>query len=247
MSITINSVTLTDPTKNQMYETTANSVSFSCSASTPKATSTDSQIVSYGSLSYSWTFSDGESASGSSGNHTFTGLSKGVEVTLSASVTVTCTKTVFTRQWIISSEPDPDDPSKEIDTSHWSEWSATASNLSATGSVSQKANTHPGVCSAFESIVAGQIIQIALTPAKVSAWCTHCGKWLSWKYQTNKYSDANICKVLPKSLITANWYNLCVSTAEASDVCSNVKGGSKGTIISASLFTNLDSAISRRV
>ena len=254
MSITINSVTLADPTKNQMYETTANSVSFSCSASVPKATNTKTLRISYSKLSYSWTFSDGGSASGSSGNHTFTNLFKGAEVTLKASVKVTCTKTVSTRHWIDSGyyKDKKDDEGNVIgqewvDTSHWSEWSATTSNLSATGSASQKANTHPGVCSAFGSIVAGQIIQIALTPAKVSAWCTHCGKWLSWKYQTNKYSDANICKVLPKSLITANWYNLCVSTAEASDVCSNVKGGPKGTIISASLFTNLDSAISRRV
>lgn len=247
MSITISSTTLADPTKDQMYETTANSVSFSCSASTPEATSTDTKKVSYSALSYSWTFSDGGTASSSSGSHTFTGLSKGVEVTLSASVKVTCTKTVSTRYWITSSKPDPDKPGEEIDTSHWSDWSTTTSSLSATGSASQKANTHPGVCSAFASIAAGQTIEIALTPGKVSAWCTHCGKWLSWKYQVNKYSDANTCTVSPKSLITADWYNLCVSTAEASTVCSTVTGGPTGTVIAASLFTDLDSAVSRRV
>ena len=247
MSITISSTTLADPTKDQMYETTANSVSFSCSASTPEATSTDTKKVSYSALSYSWTFSDGGTSSGSSGSHTFTGLSKGVEVTLTASVKVTCTKTVSTRHWVSSSKPDPNDPSKEIDTSHWSDWSVTTSDLSATGSASRNANTHPGNCSAFGSIAAGQTIEIALTPDKVSDWCTHCGKWLSWKYQTNKYSDANTCKVSPKDLITADWYNLCVSTAEASAVCSTVTGGPTGTVIAASLFTSLDSAISRRV
>lgn len=254
MSITISSTTLANPTKDQMYETTANSVSFSCSASTPEATSTDTKKVSYSSLSYAWTFSDGGSASGSSGKHTFTGLSKGAEVTLKASVKVTCTKTVSTRHLIEDGHyEDVKDAEgnvigqKWVDTSYWSNWSSTTSNLSATSSASQKANTHPGTCSAFESIAAGQIIEIALTPAKVRTWCTHCGKWLSWKYQVDKYSDANDCKVSSKDWVTASWYNSCVTAAEASDVCSTVKGGPKGTIITASLFTDLDSAISRRV
>ena len=247
MSITISSTTLTDPTKDQMYETTANTVAFSCSASTPADTSSDTKKVSYGTLSYAWTFSDGGTASGSSGNHTFTGLSKGVEVTLTATVKVTCTKTVSTRHWVTDGHWDTSEPPKWIDTSHWSSWSTTTSNLEASGSASQKANTHPGTCSAFASIAAEQIIEVALTPAKVSEWCTHCGKWLSWKYQADKYSSANGCGVSSKDWVTASWYNLCVTTAEASDVCSSVSGGRTGTIIAASLFTDLDSAISRRV
>lgn len=254
MSITINSITLANPTRDQMDETTANSVYFSCSASVPGATNTDTLQISYSKLSYTWTFSSGGSSSGSSGSHTFTGLSKGAEVTLKASVKVTCTKTVSTRHWIDDGHnEDVTDAEGNvigqewIDTSHWSDWSSTTSNLSAASSVSQKANTHPGTCSAFKSIATGQIIEIDLTPAKVSAWCTHCGKWLSWKYQANKYSDANNCKVSPKDWVTASWYNLCVTTAEASDVCATVQGGPKGTIITASLFTDLDSSISRRI
>ena len=247
MSITISSTTLADPTKDQMYETTANSVAFACSASTPAATDTNTKKVSYSALSYAWTFSDGGTASGSSGNHTFTGLSKGAEVTLTASVKVTCTKTVSTRHWVTSGHWDTSDPPQWVDTSHWSSWSTTTSTIEASGSASQKANTHPGTCSAFGSLSAGQIIEVELTPAKVSTWCTHCGKWLSWKHQTNKYSDANDCGVSSKAWVTASWYNLCVTTAEASDVCTSVSGGPTGTIIAASLFTDLDSAISRRV
>lgn len=254
MSITISSVALANPTKDQMGETTANNIYFSCSASTPEATNTDAKIVSYGSLSYTWTFSSGVSSSGSSGSHTFTGLSKGAEVTLKASVKVTCTKTVSTRTWIVDGyyKDEKDDKGnvigqKWVDTSHWSDWSYTTSNLSATGSASQKANTHPGTCSAFGSIAAEQTVEKALTSDKVSDWCTHCGKWLSWKYQSNKYSAANACKVSSKDWVTASWYNLCVTTAEASDICSTVQGGPEGTIIAASLFTDLDSAISRRL
>lgn len=253
MSITIGSLTLTDPTRSQMQETTADNVAYSCSASTPSPTYTDTLEIYYGSLSYEWSFSDGGSAGGASGSHTFTGLPKGSPVTLTARVTVRCVKTVRTRYWITDGYNFPitnEDGSTSyiwIDTSHWSEWSTTTTNIHASSSVSQDANTHPGKCTAFSSLQAGQIIEEALTPGKVGEWCTHCGKWLSWKHQANRYSDADSCTVNSKAWITADWYNNCVRVAEAGDVCSMVSGGPNGTIIAASLFHDLDAAISRRV
>ena len=241
MSITLSSVTLADPTKEQMYETTANSISFSCSASVPSGTSTSTLQISYSKLTYAWKFSDGSSASGSSGAHTFTGLSKGASVTITATVTVKCTKTIKTRYWINSGYWGTEDPPEWHDTSNWT---TTTQELTASGSASQNANTHPGASTVFGSLAAEQIIQDNLTSGMVSNWCTHAGKWLSWYAQANNYSGADGCKVSSGDWIKASWYNNCVSTVLASSP--SVSGGPNGTVITPSYFKSLDTLVSRR-
>ena len=244
MSITLSGVTLADPTKEQMYETTAKSISFSCSASVPEGTSTDTLQISYSKLTYQWKFSDGGSASGSSGTHTFTGLAQGASVTITATVTVKCTKTTKTRHWISSGYWDSADPPKWHDTSHWSSWTTTTQELTASGSDSQNANTHPGKSTIFGSLAAGQIIEDKLTSGMISDWCTHAGKWLSWYAQANNYSGADGCKVSSGDWIEASWYNNCVLTVKASSP--SVSGGPNGTIITPSYFKSLDTLVSRR-
>lgn len=244
MSITLSGVTLADPTKEQMYETTANSISFSCSASVPSGTSTSTLQISYSTLTYEWKFSDGGSTSGSSGTHTFTGLAQGAPVTITAEVTVKCTKTTKTRHWISSGYWGTEDPPKWHDTSHWSSWTTKTEELKASGSAQQDANTHPGVSTIFSGLAAEQIIEDNLTSGMVSDWCTHAGKWLSWYYQADNYSGADGCKVSSKDWIEASWYNGCVSTVLASSP--SVSGGPNGTIITPSYFQSLDTLVSRR-
>ena len=255
MSITIGSTTLTDPDRSQMQETTADNVAYSCSASTPAPTYTENLEIYYSALTYEWSFSDGGSAAGASGNHTFTGLSKGSPVTLTATVVVKCVKTTRTRSWgIVGYTPvtttNPDDGSTTttyIPNYDWGPWSTTTANLEASSSVSQEANTHPGECTVYAGLAFNMIIEYNLTSGMVAEWCTHCGKWLSWKHQGDRYSAANGCNVASGSTITATWYNNCVTTAEAGDVCDSVSGGYNGTVIRPGLFHSLGIAISRRI
>lgn len=254
MSITIGSTTLTDPTRSQMQETTADSVAYSCSASTPAPTDTDTLQISYSSLTYEWTFSDGGSAGGASGSHTFTGLPQGSPVTLTATVVVKCVKTTKTRSWdvigsrpVVTTNPDGSTSTTYVPVWGWTPWDVSTADLQASASASQDANTHPGECTIYNSLAFNMIIELNLTSGMVAEWCVHCGKWLSWKHQGDRYSAASGCNVSSGSTITAGWYNNCVSTAEAGDVCSTVSGGPEGTVIRPGLFHSLGSAISRRV
>jgi hypothetical protein len=84
--------------------------------------------------------------------------------------------------------------------------------------------TRPGQFSSvdnnFMSIKQGETIQAStgLTAKSVEAWCTHCGKHLSWRDGTDRYSAANSCKVSSKDLITAKWYNSCAELCGLIDV-----------------------------
>jgi hypothetical protein len=105
---------------------------------------------------------------------------------------------------------------------------ATSKTLVRAG-LSKKSNvitiyTRPGQFSSvdnnFMSIKQGETIQAStgLTAKSVEAWCTHCGKHLSWRDRADRYSAANSCKVSSKDLITAKWYNSCAELCGLIDV-----------------------------
>jgi hypothetical protein len=86
----------------------------------------------------------------------------------------------------------------------------------------------------------GTIIQSSeegLSASKVSNWCTHAGKYLSWKYQDNKYETVN-CNVSSGDLITAEWYNKCAAAVDSSLRVNT------GDLITADAFIKLGAAIS---
>jgi hypothetical protein len=76
-----------------------------------------------------------------------------------------------------------------------------------------------------------------LSATKVSNWCAHAGKYLSWKYQENKYGTVN-CNVSLGDLITAEWYNKCAAAVDSSLRVNT------GDLITADAFIKLGTAIS---
>ena len=98
--------------------------------------------------------------------------------------------------------------------------------------------THPGNFTSWNSIKQGAIIQKVLTADNVSKWCVHCGKYLSWRDQSNRYNDADECKVTSNSIITAKWYNDC------SKLCGCDSIVNKDDLICASQFISLANCIS---
>ena len=76
-----------------------------------------------------------------------------------------------------------------------------------------------------------------LSASKVSNWCTHAGKYLSWRDQDNKYGTVN-CNVSSGDLITAEWYNKCA------DIVDSSLRVNPGDLITADAFIKLGAAIS---
>lgn len=98
----------------------------------------------------------------------------------------------------------------------------TTSDLESSGSASATVYTRPGIFSDYD-FAENAIIENddGLTAEKVSDWCTHCGKFLSWKNQSDKYSDAENCKVSQGDWITATWYNTCAELCGCNTRVSN--------------------------
>lgn len=257
----VGSVTLEQPSRGQIYETTANGVTYSCDADLPdnvyeSREHYNSQRI-YSDLIYKWSFSDGRTLTSTSGSgtHDFSQLSQGAENTIEVSVEVFCTE--------VFSEQKEEDHGGDVSTGKfdengneifvyeedwvWGDWVEVSRNTEFSvggGSDSKIIYTHPGPCIVFSSLSFNDIIGKTLTSGMVSDWCTHCGQWLSWYNQLYCYSDADGCNINSGDLITASWFNGCVSTAESDDPL--VVGGPKGTLISASLFHKLDDLVSRR-
>lgn len=87
-----------------------------------------------------------------------------------------------------------------------------------------------------------------LSTIKVSKWCTHAGKYLSWKDQEDRYNDANYLKVIEyfgeeKPVITAAWYNDCAELVGCTTRVSN-KHNQADSLITAQIFKDLGAAIS---
>ena len=228
---------------------------------------------SYSKLTYAWKFSDGSSSALSSGTHTFTSLSQGASNSIKANVDVSCTETLVhswtTYTWVDNG--DYEDQGKWVETDkvdangkpikewkeNWvwvSDWDleseshekTTTSNLKSSGSASATVYTRPGVFSDYNFVNNVNAIESSegLTVKKVSNWCTHCGKFLSWSNQSNKYNAAENCKVSKGDLITAEWYNKCAKLCGCSTRVSNDQT-KNNSLITAQVFKDLGAAISK--
>ena len=87
-----------------------------------------------------------------------------------------------------------------------------------------------------------------LSATKVSKWCTHAGKYLSWEDQKDRYDDANFLKVIDyfgeeKPIITAAWYNDCAELVGCTTRVSN-DHSQANSLITAQIFKDLGAAIS---
>ena len=87
-----------------------------------------------------------------------------------------------------------------------------------------------------------------LSATKVSNWCTHAGKYLSWRDQKDRYDDANFLKVIDyfkeeKPIITAAWYNDCADLVGCMTEVSN-DHSQANSLITAQIFKDLGAAIS---
>ena len=76
-----------------------------------------------------------------------------------------------------------------------------------------------------------------LSASKVSNWCTHAGKYLSWRDQKDKYGTVN-CNVSSGDLITAEWYNKCAAAVDSTLRVDT------GDLITTDAFIKLGAAIS---
>ena len=189
-------------------------ISYSVSASLPdKKVHTYSKYI-YEDLTYSWTFSPGDStASNASGTKKITGLTAGAATTITGTVKVTCTCEYYTRT-----------KNKDGSYTDWEYEDSFTHNIK-TESDSVTVYTRPGTFAKFSNISIGDIIQInrdekdsknnplkeGLSAKRVNEWCDHCNKYLSWKNQATS-TAANNCKVETGDLITADWYNKCART-----------------------------------
>ena len=119
--------------------------------------------------------------------------------------------------------------------------------------------TRPGIFSDYNFIKDVTIItskEDGLSVERVDRWCNHCGKYLSWKEQEDKYSAADFCKIIVEEdslspFISAEWYNQCGELCGLIDknnpddlnrVSNNPN--KKNSLITAEVFIKLGKAIS---
>lgn len=224
--------------------------------------------VSYSNLVYSWVFSSGETAVGSSGTKEYvTGLSEGSANTISATVSVSCTTTTtyWYRTKSFYQSRSRSRPNLDSQWSSWSSWSPTdggsygswtqSSSSSQTGTQEASKSTeaiivytNPGSFSEY-NFTANTIIQSSdgLTAAKVDDWCDHCNALAHW-YNQNTTDVAEGCRVSSGDLITAVWYNACINAiptlTEQQKSSYHVTGGASGDIITAARINLLGTLIS---
>lgn len=205
---------------------------------------------------YEWTI-NGQNFSLSSSNNTIEGnitisnLTKGskIEVTASLKVSVNYTKKAqrYTRLAY-----------EENGRIQYSSWEKSGNSYSeGTGTITAEKNnftnliifTRPGLFNDYNSIKSEYVIQDpinGLSSTKVYNWCDHCNKFNYWYQQNDNIPSAfNGCIVNSGDIITANWYNNCVSAIQdGTKRPAFVTGGPNGTIITADIIKALAVAIS---
>ena len=202
---------------------TSATVSYSCSGSLPR----DTNRYEYSDPSYSWRFSPGNDSSNKrSGSITISNLTQGAANTISATVTLKCSR---------------DEYKYNAETQKW-QYVDTEIVTVDTETVTLTVYTRPGTFTGFDGSK-DQLIKDVINSTSAANWNTHCGKYLSWKNQANKYNSVNI--VFPTGqLITADWFNslrtACGATADQVPVA--VKDT---TLITADIFKKLGAAISK--
>lgn len=197
---------------------------------------------SYSDLYYQWNFS----SSNASGTVTFSNLKPGQKNDIKTSVTVSCIEQMTETIEVYDTEKGEDGEDTGLkDSENKPIFKHTAINEYKTTIKEEIENsiivyTHPGTFTDY-NFTSDIIIcsSNGLTAEKVDNWCKHCGAYLSWKNQSDKYNAAEECKVNSGNIITANWFNSCY---EVLGLEGPVESGK--TIITAEIFKQLGAQIS---
>ena len=211
----------------------------------------------YGNLTYEWSFSSGNSATGSSTTHSYTGLSTGTSNRVTATVIAysQVTRSSYSgtqsrsRDWI---DPPPPAEGESPGQGHWGSWSSWSPSLDslknestrkeeidrATGSLT--VYTQPAQFSWSRTISRGQTIQTNLTASDWNALVTTAEKRTNWKNQSGGTSYSGD-KVSKGDLLTASKYNSLAGHCGSSNRVSG--GGTNGTIITAALLNALVTSV----
>lgn len=210
---------------------TSATITYSCDAVDPSDWDKEYTYTRYRYRNpvYSWSFSPGGSASGTSGTKTVSSLTQGAATTISATLTITCNEYYYTRE------------KTEDGYTPW-EHQRTREYTLKTETASIVVYTRPGVFSEFDGSK-DQLINAVINSTSAANWNTHCGKYLSWKNQANKYGTVTIAFPAGQ-LITATWFNSLRTACGATET--QVPVAVKDvTLITADIFKKLGAAISK--
>ena len=99
--------------------------------------------------------------------------------------------------------------------------------------------THPGAFSI--GAVPGETIANILTESKINDWIIHFQRAYRWKLQNDVNYPINL-SVSQGELITANWFNRCMTAMNEFDrnYRTNYRGGPEGDIITAATINQLN-------
>lgn len=265
--------TLTKPSWHDVTRTTA-SIDYNVSGyslpssnttawngSAPSSGSTWTQtrtVTTYKNIKYEWSFGSTKA----SGTHNFN-ISAGQAKSISASVKVTCTKTVTkqsrtnTREWI-EGTPASGTPGQEgyvpATPGKWGSWQgwSSASDISSSTSTYTIANVSTNTITVYgqpsqfswgNGVASGNIIQVSigLSASKWNTLVERTEQRTNWKNQSGgtDYSDAEVSS---GELITAVKYNILAKALSVSQVIAHTKN-TTGTLITASVFIALQTAV----
>lgn len=200
--------------------------------------------IKYSNTVWSWTFSDGGSASTKEPTHTFTGLTAAASNTVRGTLTVKCTQTKTIKTTTTTTEKveaGKDDAGNTIyedkETTKTETKTETNSNYSL-GSASDSLTVYTQPSSFSFGCSAGDYIADYATASKWNQLADQVGKYKSWRNQSSQYSSYSYLKVNSGDWITAKIYNDMASVCGTSSVTAQV------TLISAALFEALADAVS---
>lgn len=262
--------TLTKPSWRDVTRTTA-SVDYSVSGyslpsndttawsgSAPSSGGTWTQtrtVTTYKNIEYEWDFG----STRASGTHDFS-ISAGQAKSISASVEVTCTRTITrqsrtnTREWIEGTPAQgtpgqegyvPATPGKWGSWQGWSDASDTSSSSTTYTIANVSTNTitvygRPSEFSWGSGVATDMTIEASsgLTASKWNTLVTRTEQHTNWKNQSGgaNYSSAEVSS---GDLVSASVYNVLANALGVN----TVTGGSNGTIITAQVFINLQTAV----
>ena len=201
-------------------------------------------VITYSSTIWSWSFSDGGSASSKEPTHTFTGLSAGSSNTVRGTLNVKCTrvKTVTTykttTEKVETGKDEEGNPTYEEKETTTTTTDTETNNNYSLGSASDSLTVYTQPAAWSFGCSADDYIADYATAVKWNQLADQVGKYKSWRNQSNQYSSYNNLKVSSGDWITATIYNSMASTCGTSSVTAN------STLISAALFEALADAVS---
>lgn len=208
--------------------------------------------ISYSNTIWSWTFSDGGTASTKNLTHKFTGLTAGSQNTCRGNLSVECTRTVTTKTWkttivkVPNGKDENGNPIYKDEKKKTTTTTGPTSNPYSLGSASGSiiVYTKPAEFSWGSGVATDKTIQVSggLSANKWNTLVTRVKQRKNWENRSSdgpNYSDA---KVSPGELVTAAKYNILARALGVSQVTAHTDR-TTGTLITADVFIALQTAV----